>query len=155
VVLEPKLSILDLQIQHTADQLFMKRAIGYCIQAFNRIKMGLIIVIIYVSILDSYVGQHTMANRFPCGHDFPSESWAIDCITLSKDSLGEGNTDTSLNLMFALGLFFTNHALFADDPTMQYLYTLTLNGEEDHHKDIMSLLLESKDRAYERLLSLS
>jgi hypothetical protein len=58
-------------------------------------------------------------------------------------------------------LFFTNRALsivivpFADDLTMQYLYTLVLSNEEDQHNNILLPLLESQNREYERLLSLA
>ncbi|CEP14833.1 hypothetical protein, partial, partial [Parasitella parasitica] len=112
-------------------------------------------------VLAFYVAQRTMASRFPGGYAFPSEPWAADCIILSKESLGEGDIDTPLNSLIALGLFFTSRALsivndpFADDPKMQYLYTLALSHEEDQHNNILLPLLESQNREYERLLSLA
>ncbi|KAL9536564.1 hypothetical protein MBANPS3_012560, partial [Mucor bainieri] len=129
VVLEPKSSVLNLppiivEIQYTVNQLFMKRAVNYCLQAFKRYKVDPIILIVCVNTLHSYVIQRTMASRFPGGYAFPSEPWAADCIILSKESLGEGDIDTPLNSLVALGLFFTSRALsivdapFADDPKM-------------------------------------
>ncbi|KAI8642325.1 hypothetical protein BD408DRAFT_416623 [Parasitella parasitica] len=139
----------------------MKRAVNYCLQAFKRYKVDPIILIVCVNTLHSYVVQRTMASRFPGGYAFPSEPWAADCIILSKESLGEGNIDTPLNSLIALGLFFTSRALsivnapFADDPTMQHLYTLALSHEEDQHNNILLPLLEFQNREYERLLSLA
>ncbi|KAI8368619.1 hypothetical protein EDC96DRAFT_504996 [Choanephora cucurbitarum] len=108
VVLEPKSSVLNLppiivETQHTVNQLFMKRAVNYCLQAFKRYKVDPIILIVCVNTLHSYVVQSTMASRFPDGY--------VDCIILSKESLGVGNIDTPLNSLIALGLLFTCRAL--------------------------------------------
>jgi len=102
----------------------------------------------------------TMASRFPGGYAFPSEPWAADCIILSKESLGEGNIDTPLNSLIALGLFLTSRALsivnapFADDPTMQYLYTLALSHEEDQHNNILLPLLELLNKIHALFISI-
>ncbi|EPB87866.1 hypothetical protein HMPREF1544_05395 [Mucor circinelloides 1006PhL] len=101
-----------------------------------------------------------MASRFPGGYAFPSEPWAADCIILSKESLGEGNIDTPLNSLIALGLFLTSRALsivnapFADDPTMQYLYTLALSHEEDQHNNILLPLLELLNKIHALFISI-
>ncbi|EPB87867.1 hypothetical protein HMPREF1544_05396 [Mucor circinelloides 1006PhL] len=132
VVLEPKSSVLNLppiivEIQHTVIMLF---------------------------------NVQTMASRFPGGYAFPSEPWAADCIILSKESLGEGNIDTPLNSLIALGLFLTSRALsivnapFADDPTMQYLYTLALSHEEDQHNNILLPLLELLNKIHALFISI-
>lgn len=92
--------------------------------------MDPIILIVSVDTLHSDVVQHTTASCFPGGCAFPSYPWAADCSILSKEILGEGNIDTPLNPFIALGLFFAHRALsivnclFADDLTIQYLYTL-------------------------------
>lgn len=74
VVLEPKSSVLNLppiivEIQYTVNQLFMKRAVNYSLQAFKRYKVDPIILIVCVNTLHSYVVQRTMASRFPGGYN--------------------------------------------------------------------------------------
>lgn len=59
VVLEPKSSDLGLspiivEIQQKVDKAFMKRVIGYCLQAFKKYNIDPIILIICVDTLDSY-----------------------------------------------------------------------------------------------------
>lgn len=55
--------------------------------------------------------QRTTASCFPGGYTFPSETWAADCIILSKESIDGGNLSTPLNPLIAFDLFFTSRAL--------------------------------------------
>ncbi|KAG1294649.1 hypothetical protein G6F66_005022 [Rhizopus arrhizus] len=166
VVLEPKSSDLGLppiivEIQQTVDKAFMKRSIGYCLQAFKKYNIDPIILIICVNNPDSYIASRTVTSRISGRYDFPCEPWAADCVILSKESLDKDNVDNSLNPLFALGLFFTGqafcilNALFADDPTMQYLYNLALSCEKNHSNNIVLSLLESQNREYEKSLMLA
>lgn len=79
----------------------------------------------------------------------------------SKESLGSRNVDNPLNALFTFGLFLTSQALsilnapFAGDPTMQYLYNLALNREENCSNNVPLSLFESEDLECEKLLALA
>ncbi|KAI9469846.1 MAG: hypothetical protein EXX96DRAFT_382783 [Benjaminiella poitrasii] len=65
-----------------------------------------------------------------------------------------------VNLFVALGIFFAHRALsivnapFADDLTIQYLYTLASSNKENYHNNILLPILQSQNREYERLFLL-
>ncbi|KAI8641993.1 hypothetical protein BD408DRAFT_417181 [Parasitella parasitica] len=85
---------ISMEIQHTGNQLFLKRAVNYCLQALKRYKVNPIILIVCVDTLHSDTVQYATASRFPGGYTFSSYPWTADCIILSKVDLGEGNKDT-------------------------------------------------------------
>ncbi|KAI7907605.1 uncharacterized protein BX663DRAFT_491428 [Cokeromyces recurvatus] len=165
VVLEPKsfdlgLPPIIIEIQQMVDKAFMKRAVGYCLQASKRYNVDPIILIICVNSLDSYVASRIVASDVYGGYDFLCDPWAANCIVLSKESLNKDNVSSPLDPLFALGLFFTSQALsimsapFANDPTIQYLYSLVTSREENCSNNIALSLLESQHREYEKLLTL-
>lgn len=89
LVLQPELSALDLatiivEFQHTIDQLFLKRIVNYCLQAFKRYKINPAILAACVDTLHTDAAHHTTASRFSGGYVFPSYRGAADCTVISK-----------------------------------------------------------------------
>lgn len=85
VVLEAKAPSLPLppiivEIQHTVNHLFMKRAVNYCLQAYKRYKMDPVLLVICVDTLHNDVSQRVAASRFPDCDSFPCYPWAQNCI---------------------------------------------------------------------------
>jgi hypothetical protein len=62
-LLIPSLPLIMVEFQHRVDKKFMKRAITYCIQAFNRYGMNPILVVIGISCLSLDVTQLAKQSR--------------------------------------------------------------------------------------------
>ncbi|KAI8886651.1 hypothetical protein K501DRAFT_157979, partial [Backusella circina FSU 941] len=136
MVLEPKsahsdLPPLILEIQHTVNIAFMKRAVSYCIQAYTRYDSEPIILIICVEKLHQDIYKHVKPSTLPGVFSYFSQPWAEHCYIISEESIKD-NLSIPLNPLVALGSFFTNRSLsladhpFKNDPTIQYLYTSTI-----------------------------
>ncbi|CAO3633147.1 unnamed protein product [Mucor hiemalis] len=114
MVLEPKNAHSDLpplivDIQHTVNKAFMKRAISYCLQAFTRYHKEPTILIICVEKLNQD-NIHVKLSKLPGVFSYFSEPWAEHCYIISKESTKD-NLSIPLHPLVALGPFFTNRCL--------------------------------------------
>ncbi|KAI9260505.1 hypothetical protein BDA99DRAFT_423365, partial [Phascolomyces articulosus] len=105
VVLEPKSLTLSLppiiiEIQHSVDTSFMKRAIDYFLQAFDRYKNDPILLVI----CPNRVSSNVLENK-PLVYSFPCNFWAKECLIINKESVEVNETTTHLNPFVALGIF--------------------------------------------------
>ncbi|KAI9009953.1 hypothetical protein CLU79DRAFT_710911 [Phycomyces nitens] len=170
IVLEAKSPTLELfpiiiEIQHTVNSLFMKRVIGYSFQDFERYRLDHIVLIICTKTL-SYCVLKNVKTRKLCGcYEFPSTGWASNCFFLFQTRVVEYANILPLDLSIALGLFMTsraktiNEATCADDPKVQYLYTLALKMyqnrvENQHIADILVKVLETQEDQHNRILDM-
>lgn len=126
MVLESKNALSDLpplivEIQHTINIAFMKRAVNYCLQAFIRYHNDPITLIICVEKLNQDTNKHVKLSKL-LGALYFSQSWAEHCYIISEESIKD-NLSIPLNPLVALGSFFTNRSLslidhsFKNDPT--------------------------------------
>ncbi|ORE09807.1 hypothetical protein BCV72DRAFT_189575, partial [Rhizopus microsporus var. microsporus] len=136
MVLEPKTALSDLsplivEIQHTINKAFIKRAANYCLQTSTRYHSDPIILIICVEKLNQGTHKHVKLSKLPGVFSYFSQLWAEHCYIISEESVKD-NFSTLLNPLIALGSFFTNRSLsltdhpFKNDPVIQYLYTSTI-----------------------------
>ena len=169
-MLEPKSLASDLppiiiEIQHTIDNLFIKKVIDYSLQAFKRRKLDPIVLIICTGTLSECVAKDLMISNFPGCYEFPDKGWANSCLILCKIRVQEHIGTMPINTFIALGLFLTSRAidindtLCPNDPTIQYLYSLALQRHQSqfnaqHISDTLMQLLETQDQEYKKILEL-
>lgn len=167
MVLEPKsahsnLPPLILDIQHTLNIASMKSAVSCCLQASTRYDVEPIILIICVEKLHQDINKHVKPSTLPGVFSYFCQPWADNCYIISKESIKD-NMTIPLDPMVALGAFFTssspsvgNHP-FKDDPTIQYLYTLSLFQQqiETVNKDTPLKLIDLQLMEYDRLKMLA
>ncbi|CAM0141655.1 unnamed protein product [Umbelopsis sp. WA50703] len=97
-----------IEFQRTVDKKFMKRAIGYCLQASKR-----------------FGADPTI--------DLSCDLWADQCYVLDKNSTQDYTKDSELDPFVAFGLFITNQATSINmaprntDPTINMLYRISLD----------------------------
>lgn len=168
VVLEPKSSSMDLppiivEIQHTVNKQFMRRAVGYCLQANAKFDVEPVLLIICVRTLAEEIKVDTVDSRLPSIYSYFCKPWAAECLILCQDNLRQ-NLTTPLNPLVALGLFLSSRCKsildnpYAGDPTMQYLYVLALHKHQIDSQDIARLpmkLIDSQITEYDRLFTLA
>lgn len=167
MVLEPKsahsdLPPLILEIQHTVNLAFMKRAVSSCLQAFTRYDIEPIILIICVEKMDQDIYKHMKPSKLPGVFSYFSQPWAENCYIISKESI-KNNLTIPLDPMVALGAFFTSSSLslsnhpFKDDPTIQYLYTSSFFQQQIDtvNKDTPLKLIDLQLMEYDRLKTLA
>ncbi|KAI9273213.1 hypothetical protein EDC94DRAFT_644492 [Helicostylum pulchrum] len=147
VVLEAKSSVLDLppiiiEIQPTVNSLFIKRAINYSLESFNRHKLDPIVLIICTDTLSSdSVAKDVKTSDIPACYDFPSTGWACNCLIVCERRVPEYTDTMPLNPFIALISFLTSRKLtincsfYPDDPTIQYLYTLASHLHQNRPGD--------------------
>ncbi|KAI7894556.1 uncharacterized protein EV154DRAFT_414891, partial [Mucor mucedo] len=143
MVLEPKsghsnLPPIILEIQHTVNLAFMKRAVTYCIQATNRYDIDPIILIICVDKLYQDIHQHMKPSTLPGVFSYFSQPWAQKCYLISKESI-KNNMTIPLDPMVALGAFLTsnstslsNHHFKDDPPWAQKCYLISKESIKDN-----------------------
>ncbi|KAL4211741.1 hypothetical protein AB4K20DRAFT_2012270 [Rhizopus microsporus] len=167
MVLEPKsahsgLPPLILEIQHTVNLAFMKRAVSNCLQAFTRYDSEPTILIICIEQLQEDIFKHAKPSKLPGVFTYFSQPWAENCFIISKESM-QDNMATPLDPLMALGSFFTsssvslaNH-IHKDYPTIKYLYTLALFQQQmdSINKDTPSTLIDLQLMEYDRLVALT
>ncbi|KAI7884470.1 uncharacterized protein EV154DRAFT_522240 [Mucor mucedo] len=166
MVLEPKNALSDLpplivEIQHTVSRAFMKRAVGYCLQAFARYRKDPIMLIICVEKLNQD-NVHVELSKLPGVFSYFSEPWTEHCYIISKESIKD-NLSIPLHPLVALGSFFTNRSLsladhpFKNDPTVQYLYTSAILQHQISviNKDIPLSFMDFQLMEYNKLLTLA
>lgn len=144
MALGPKPSVdfppIIVKIQHTINVAFMKRVVNYCLHAYNRYDSEPVILIVCVEKLHQEVYKNVKQSSLPGVFSYFSELWAKHCYIISEESIKD-NLSISPNPLAALGSFFTNHSLsltnhpFKNDPTIQYLYVLTIF---EHHIDTIN-----------------
>lgn len=98
-----------MEIQHTINVAFMRKAVNYCLQAFARYTFEPIILIICVEKLHEDINKHMTTNTLPGVFSYFSQPWAQDCYIISEESI-EQITTIPLNPLIALGSFFTNRS---------------------------------------------
>ncbi|KAI7886884.1 uncharacterized protein EV154DRAFT_521070 [Mucor mucedo] len=166
MVLEPKNALSDLpplivEIQHTFNKAFMKRAVSYCLQAFAICHKDPIILIICVEELNQD-NVHVKLSKLPGVFSYFSEPWAEHCYIISKESTKD-NLSNPLDPLVALGSLFTNRSLsladhpFKNDPTVQYLYTSAILQHQISviNKDIPLSFMDFQLMEYDKLLTLA
>jgi hypothetical protein len=137
VVLVPKSADtgppIVIEFQRTVDKTFMKRAIGYCLQASKRFGADPTILIVCIeSVEDSVKGILRKCDNLPC-YTVSCDLWADQCYVIDKNSIQDHITkDSELDPFVAFGLFLTNQATSINlaprntDPTMNMLYHISL-----------------------------
>lgn len=110
MVLEPKNALSDLpplimEVQHTINKAFMKRAVNYCLQASTIYHNDPIILIICVEKLNQDTHKHVKLSKIPGVFSYFSQTWAEHCYIISEESIKD-NLSTPLNPLVALGSFF-------------------------------------------------
>lgn len=171
LVLEPKTPILDLppiviKFQHTVNFPFIKRAINYCIKAYNRYQNDPICLIVCIDTLADDIYEQTKQSSVPGCRSFPSLAWASKCLILSQSSLVKCSTLLPLDPFVALGLFLTQQSVsiasshFNEDTTMKLLYDLALKhygslvGNQQHMVEVLRQVCDTQDHVNARLLEL-
>lgn len=101
MVLEPKNALSDfplliVEIQHTVNKAFMKRAVSYCLQAFARYHKDPIILIICVEKLNQDA-IHVKPSKLSGVFSYFSEPWAEHCYIISKESIKDNFLISSEN----------------------------------------------------------
>jgi hypothetical protein len=171
LVLEPKTPLLHLppivvEFQHTVNIPFIKRAINYCLKAYNRYQNDPICLIVCIDTLSVDVYEQTEESGVPGCRSFSSWAWATKCLVLSQSSLVHCSTLLPLDPFVALGLFLTQQATSLagapcnEDPTMKLLYDLALEhygslvGNQQHMTEVIKQVCDTQDSEYTRLLEL-
>lgn len=165
VVLEPKLCHLDappviIEIQQSKNGDFMKRANGYCLQAYKRYNKEPIILFFRTNSYDNYIATRLLPSDIPGANEIHCDTWAKKCLVISKSSLNV-NYSNPLYPLVALGLFLTSQALSLyeapcnEDPATKYLYSFALNTQENSEDNVALSLINLQRREYERLLALA
>ncbi|KAI8147180.1 hypothetical protein BJV82DRAFT_598083 [Fennellomyces sp. T-0311] len=163
VVLEPKSNVLNLppiivEIQHRVSEDFIKRTIGYSLQAFKRYECGPVVLIICTSSLSTSLKDDcTVSKRAAC-FEIPCRFWAQECLIVCKESIQTDDTTTPLDPFVALGLFLSHGAQSlvgtpnSDDMTMKQLFKLAMDyydsllGSERHLIETLNEALEAQSQ---------
>lgn len=170
LVLETKTPSLDLspiviEFQHSVNKIFMKRATLYALEAYKRYQVEPIVLIVCMNTLSSDINQLTQPSRVLGCCSYPCHSWAADCLIMSKPSLSSLTTSQQSDPFAAFGLFLTQTTpiteLVCNDPTMEHLKSLALDhydsliGNQVHLVDFVKELLNTQEKQYEHLLTLT
>jgi hypothetical protein len=94
-----------------ADKKFVKRAIGYCLQASKRFGDDPTILIVFIeSVEDSVKAVFKKCDNLPC-YTVSCDLWADQCYVSDKNSTQAYIKDSELVPFVAFGLFITNQAI--------------------------------------------
>lgn len=168
VVLQLKSSSMDLppiivEIRHTVNKQFMRRAVGYCLQANSKFDVEPVLLVVCVGRLSEEMKDDTVDSRLPSIYSYFCKPWAVECFILCQDSLSQ-NLTTPLNPLIALGLFLSSRCKsildvpYGGDPTIQYLYVIASHQHQIDSQDIVRLpmkLIDSQITEYDQLLTLA
>ena len=170
LVLEPKspsfgLPPIVIEFQQSVNNIFMKRAIQYSLQAYQRYQVDPIILIICMNSLSSDIESLTKPSHILGCRSYPCHSWADKCLIISKTTLNTLTPSQQSDPFVAFGLFLTQSTaitdLALDDPTMNHLKSLALDhyssliGNEVHLADFVKDLLDTQEKQYQHLLTLA
>ncbi|KAI8988754.1 hypothetical protein BDB01DRAFT_783052 [Pilobolus umbonatus] len=119
-----------IEIQHTVNKQFMRKAVGCCLQANLNFDVEPVLLVL-CSGPSKEIKDDTVDSRLPGVFSYFCKPWAAECFILCQDSVSQDLT-TPLNPLIALGLFLICRCKslldnLYGDPTMQYLYLLALH----------------------------
>ncbi|KAG1135549.1 hypothetical protein G6F37_012518 [Rhizopus arrhizus] len=169
LVLEPQsqnLSPIIIEFQHRVDELFLKRAVNYCLEAYERYKKEPILLMICIETLSDGIYSETKLSRVPGCVIHPSRGWASQCFILCQAGLSNYSIDVPLEPFVAFGLFLTQQARSIisapcnDDPTIKLLYNLAnehyenITGNQLHLVEAIGQMCDYQNSEYEKLLEL-
>lgn len=167
VVLEPKSSVdlrpIIIEVQSNVNNEFLKRAVGYCLQASSRFDVDPIMLIICVEKLNQEIKDDVVDSRLPGIYSYFCKPWAAECLIICQESLAQTLT-IPLDPLVAIGLFLTNRSMsiidrpYGSDPTIQYLHILALHFHQIDFQDITYLplkLINSQIAEYDKLITLA
>ena len=164
VVLEPKrltssLPPIIIEIQHSLDTNFMKRPVHYCLQAFDRYKSDLILLVLCPNRVSSNVPENKKAAHVSACYSFPCHFWVKECLIVSKESVEVHKATAPLNPFVAVGMFCIHsttplvEANCSGDPTMVQLYNLALRycqriiGNQRHLTEVLKDTLNTQEKS--------
>jgi hypothetical protein len=107
-----------IEFQQNVDNIFMKRAVGYCIQADKRFEVDSILLVVCINSL-CVTMQNNLANcgNLPC-YAVPCDYWADHCYIVDKSSIKNYTANDpsfdSLDPFTTYCLFLTSQATSID-----------------------------------------
>ncbi|KAG2200723.1 hypothetical protein INT46_008778 [Mucor plumbeus] len=87
VLLQPKSSSIDLppiivEIQYYVNKKFMRRAVGYCLQANSKFDVEPVLLVVCVGTLSKEIKVDTVDSRFSGIYSYFCKPWAAECFIL-------------------------------------------------------------------------
>jgi hypothetical protein len=87
VLLQPKSSSIDLppiivEIQYYVNKKFMRRAVGYCLQANSKFDVEPVLLVVCVGTLSEEIKVDTVDSRLPGIYSYFCKPWAAECFIL-------------------------------------------------------------------------
>ena len=134
------------EFQHYVGKKFMKRAIIYYTQAFNKYGVDPILIVVGINSSSLDITQLAKRSRAQGCYSFLCAMWASECIILCHSSIDKCTLTESLDPFIAFGLFLTKDTAsiidmpWNDDKTIKLFYSLAIEHFEGVAGNISHLI---------------